>query len=197
MVNLNMIDTLGFGIHKMYISQRQRFFPLPDYSKTKRNEVILEIYSNSIDENYAKLLIEHKDDLTLTEVVLLDKVQKEQAITDDAAKLLKKKGFIEGRKPNFYISAQIAAITNQKAEYTRNKGLDKEVLMSFILKHIDNHGFATREEIDILIIPNLPPYLTDEQKKYKTNNLIQEMAGTAIQNVGSRTKSKWILLKTN
>ncbi len=91
MVNLNMIDSLGFGIHKMFKSQRQRFFPLPDYTNSSRNEVVLEIYGHSIDENYSKLLIERKDDLTLTEVVLLDKVQKAQPITNDAAKLLKKR----------------------------------------------------------------------------------------------------------
>ncbi|MBK8348686.1 MAG: hypothetical protein IPL08_14140 [Saprospiraceae bacterium] len=76
MLNLNMIDSMGYGIHKMYKSQRQRYFPLPDYSKTNSNEVVLEIYGHSIDENYSKLLIERKDDLNLNEVILLDKVQK-------------------------------------------------------------------------------------------------------------------------
>lgn len=197
MLNLNMIDSLGYGIHKMTKSQYQRYFPLPDYTKSKREEVVLEIYGNSIDENFSKLLIEHINEMNLTEVILLDKVQKSLPITDDAARLLKKKGFIEGRKPNYFISAQIAEITNQKAEYTRNKGLDKEVLMSFVEKHINNHGFATREEIDALIITNLPPMLSEKQKKYKVNNLIQEMSGKLIENIGSRTKPKWILLKNN
>jgi ATP-dependent DNA helicase RecG len=197
MFNLNMIDSMGYGIHKMTKSQYQRYFPLPDYTKSKREEVVLEIYGNAIDENFSKLLIEHNDEMNLTEVILLDKVQKSLPITDDAAKLLKKKGFIEGRKPNYFISAQIAEATNQKAEYTRNKGLEKEVLMSFIIKHIDNHGFATREEIDVLILPNLPPYLSDNQKKYKVNNLLQKMSGKLIENIGSRTKPKWILLKNN
>ena len=31
MVNLNMIDTQGGGIKRMFQSQRRRFFPLPDY----------------------------------------------------------------------------------------------------------------------------------------------------------------------
>jgi ATP-dependent DNA helicase RecG len=197
MVNLNMIDTMGYGIYRMYIEQRKRFFPLPDYTKSTRDNVVLEIYGHTIDENYSKLLIEKKDDLSLTEVILLDKVQKKQDITDDGARLLKKKELIEGRKPNYYISAKLAELTGQKAEYTLNKGLDKEVLISFITKHIKNHGFATREEIDSLIIPNLPPNLSDNQKKVKVNNLLQEMARSIIQNDGSRTKPKWILLKKN
>lgn len=192
MVNLNMIDTMGYGIHKMFKSQKQRYFPLPDYSKSTFNEVILEIYGHSIDENYSKLLIERKDDLSLTEVILLDKVQKNLPITDEAAKLLKKKGFIEGRKPNYYISAQIAELTNQKAEYTRNKGLDKEVLMSFVLKHIENHGFATREEIDALLLDKLPDYMDAKQRKKKIENILQEMKKDRIKNMGSRGFPKWV-----
>ena len=80
MVKLNMIDSLGYGIHKMYKSQRKRYFPLPDYTKSTRDSVILEIYGHTIDENYSKLLIEKKDDLSLTEVILLDKVQKKLKI---------------------------------------------------------------------------------------------------------------------
>ncbi|WP_294082396.1 RNA-binding domain-containing protein, partial [Proteiniphilum sp. UBA5384] len=76
MVTLNMIDSMGYGIHKMYKSQKQRFFPLPDYSKTTKEEVVLEIYGHTINENYSKLLIERKDDINLTDAVLLDKVQK-------------------------------------------------------------------------------------------------------------------------
>ena len=34
MVQLGMIDTMGYGIHAMTLAQRKRFFPLPDYSKS-------------------------------------------------------------------------------------------------------------------------------------------------------------------
>lgn len=192
MVNLNMIDSLGFGISKMYNSQMKRFFPLPDYSQTTNNEVVLEIYGHSIDEKYSKLLIEKKDNLLLTEVVLLDKIQKGQSISDDAAKLLKKSRLIEGRKPNYFISSEIAAITNQKASYTKSKGLNKEILKSFILQHIDNHGYATREEIDELLLNKLPEYMDDKQRKKKIHNIMQEMAKVTISNTGSKAKSKWV-----
>ncbi|PWA05685.1 RNA-binding domain-containing protein [Flavobacterium psychrotolerans] len=194
MVNLTMIDTLGYGIHRMYNEQRKRYFPLPDYTKSTRDNVVLEIYGHSIDENYSKLLIEKKDDLSLTEVILLDKIQKKQEITDEGAKLLKKKGLIEGRKPNYYISAKLAEITNQKASYTKSKGLDKDVYKGFILQHIKNHGFATREEIDDLLLAQLPDYMTEKQRKKKVHNILQEMSGNTIINSGSRAKSKWVLV---
>jgi hypothetical protein len=37
--------------------------------------------------------------------------------------------------------------------------------------------------------------MNDKQKKIKINNVFQEMAGKTIQNVGSRSKSKWVLKK--
>ena len=86
MFNLNMIDIMGYGIHKMTKSQYHRYFPLPDYTKSKKDEVVLEIYGNAIDENFSKLLIEHNDKINLTEVILLDKVQKKLPITEEQIK---------------------------------------------------------------------------------------------------------------
>ncbi len=192
MVTLKMIDSLGYGIHKMYKSQMQRYFPLPDYSKSTWDEVVLEIYGHAIDENYSKLLIEKKGDIDLTDAVLLDKVQKSLPINDEAARRLKQKGFIEGRKPNYFISAQIADITDKKAQYTRNKGLDTELLKSFIIKHIEIHGYATRKEIDELLLDKLPDYLDDEQRKKRIENILQQMRRNTIKNIGTRTNPKWV-----
>src|SRR5690606_26279355 len=94
MVNLGMIDTMGFGINAMTQSQRKRYFPLPDYSKSSSNAVVLEIYGHVIDENYTRLLLEHQD-LPLNTVILLDQVQKKQKITADAAAFLRRQGLIE------------------------------------------------------------------------------------------------------
>lgn len=192
MVTLKMIDSMGYGIHKMYKSQMQRFFPLPDYSKSTMDEVVLEIYGHTIDENYSKLLIEKKDDIDLTDAVLLDKVQKSLPINDEAARRLKQKGFIEGRKPNYFISSQIARITDKKAQYTRNKGLDTELLKSFILRHIDIHGYATRKEIDELLMDKMPDYMDEKQRKKRIDNIIQDMRGDTILNIGNRKVPKWV-----
>jgi hypothetical protein len=39
--------------------------------------------------------------------------------------------------------------------------------------------------------------LTEKQRKAKINNIMSEMAGDKIQNIGSKTISKWILVKIN
>lgn len=173
----------------------QRYFPLPDYSKSTWDEVVLEIYGHAIDENYSKLLIEKKGDIDLTDAVLLDKVQKSLPINDEAAQRLKQKGFIEGRKPNYFISAQIADITDKKAQYTRNKGLDTELLKSFIMKHIEIHGSATRKELEDLLLDKMPDYMDEKQRRKRLDNILQDMRDDIIVNIGSRKISKWIKKK--
>lgn len=193
MVNLNMIDTMGYGIHRMYEEQRKRFFPLPDYRKSTRDKVVLEIYGHSIDENYSKLLIEKKEDLSLTEVVLLDKLQKGQKISEEGAKQLKKKKIIEGRKPNYFISSSMAQITDKKADYIKNRGFKDQHYKKMVLDFIDKYGSAKKEDIDNLLLDILPEVLDIPQKENKIRNLLYAMhkKDKTIVKQGNNRNSVW------
>lgn len=174
LVNLGMIDRLGYGIHTMYIAQRNRFFPLPDYLFSEPQKVVLQIYGHSIDENYSKLLIERKD-LSLSRVVLLDRVQKKLPIMDDAAALLKKEKLVEGRKPNFYLAASVAAVTDDRATYIKNKAFDDEHYKKMIEAYLEKFGEGTRKDFETLIIPKLSDVLGEIQKRDKVKNILQAM----------------------
>lgn len=82
---------------------------------------------------------------------------------------------IEGRKPNFYLSASVAESTNEQAAYTRNKGLEKERLKQFVLSHLRQFQPTSREDLDNLLMPMLPAGLTEQQKRDKVKNLLTEM----------------------
>ncbi len=69
MVNLNMIDTQGGGIKKMFLMQRSRYFPMPDYDLRDPKKVKVKIIGKVIDEKYTRLLV-NKTDLSLKTVVL-------------------------------------------------------------------------------------------------------------------------------
>ena len=194
MVSLNMIDTMGFGIRAMTLSQRKRFFPLPDYRKSDANKVVLEIYGHVIDENYTRLLLEHQD-LPLNTVMLLDRVQKKQSITDDAAALLRKQGLIEGRKPNYYAAAQIAQTTGNKSDYIRNRAFDDTYYKDTILAYLAQYGSATRRDIDGLILDKLSNVLDEKQKQNKLRNLLYAMSkrDRTIVKSGSSQQGRWML----
>lgn len=177
MVQLGMIDTMGYGIHAMTVAQRKRYFPLPDYEKSTGSKVVLEIFGHAINENYSMLLLERQD-LDIDTVILLDRVQKGLPITDDAAAHLRRDKLIEGRKPNYYVSAQVAATTGTQAAYTRNQGLQKPAQKQFVLEYLAKFGTATREKLDSLLMDMLPKGLTEKQKRDKVKNLLTEMRAT-------------------
>ena len=195
MVNLNMIDTVGYGIHTMYIEQRKRFFPLPDYSNSKENKVILEIYGHAIDENYSLLLM-NRSDLPLTSVILLDRVQKKLPIPPQEANSLRKEGLLEGRKPNYYVTAKIAEKTNIKADYIKTRGFDDKYFKDMIIEYLTKFKKASKSDIYELVYDKLPDILDDKQKLNKIKNLLYSLSKKEgkIINTGSNRIAKWELI---
>ncbi len=196
MVNLNMIDTIGGGIKKMFFIQKDRFFPLPTYNLDKPNEVMVRIAGKVIDENYTRLLMKNTD-LDIKTIILLDKVQKKQKISKEDYRRLKKKGLVEGRYPSIFVVSEIAKITKEKAKYIKHRAFDKDYYKKMIIEFINKFGSASRKDIDELLWNKLSDVLTDKQKKGKIHNLIYEMAhiDRLIKNIGTCKKPKWILEK--
>jgi len=193
MVNLNMIDTIGSGIKRMFVTQKRRFLPMPDYDLSRTDEVRVGLAGRVLDENYTKLLIRQAD-LTLEQAILLDKVQKGLRIAKDAHALLKEAGVVEGRYPNLYVSAHVAAATGEKADYIRKRGQDDAHYERLVLDYLREFGSATRKEIDHLLMDKLPGVLSDDQKRRRIGNLLSlrmRSRGGLIENRGTRFCPQW------
>jgi ATP-dependent DNA helicase RecG len=196
MFNLKMVDTAGGGIKKMFNSQRYRYFPLPEY-ELGGNKVKVSIIGKILDIAFARVLAKNPD-LSLDEIILLDKVQKKLKLTGEEERHLKSRNLIEGRKPNFYISLKIAKTTGQKAAYSKNKAFDKAYYLDLIVKAIIEHNFMERGDIDDLLREKLPEWMDDKQKKIKVNNLLSELRKTSkVKNIGSFAKPRWVLVEPN
>ena len=193
MVNLDMIDTMGMGIKRMFQEQRKRFFPLPEYELVDTNHVRLIIYGRLINENYSRILIENQD-LPLAVVIALDNVQKKRFVSKEDAELLKKKKLVEGRYPNLFVAASIAQISGDQAKYIKNRAFDSDYYEQMILKFITTYDRATRKDIEDLIKDKLPEILTEKQKKRKIGNLIVKMKKNGlIENRGTNKDPQWML----
>ena len=187
MRNLGMIETQGGGIRKLYLQQQKRCFPMPDYS-FEENYVKVEIVGNVIDENFAKVIMKNND-LSLSDVMALDKVQKRKEISDYEIKMLKARNLIEERKPNFYISAEIAKNTEDSklmASYIRNRAFDDDLYKQQILAYLEQYGKANRSQIQELIGKHLPDVLTKEKKYNKLKNILQSMRTAGLINVDEK-----------
>ena len=193
MVNLNMIDTAGMGIRRSFEKLRERFFPMPDYDLSEENRVKVTIYGKILDEQYSKLLLENTD-LTLTEVMLLDRVQKNIVITKEQSDLLRKNKLTEGRYPNIYVSKSISEIVDDKISYINNSGFDDKYYKDLVLKYIDDFGSITKADLDKLLMSKLPNSLDDVQKKRKIKYLVNEhlqKKENIIKNIGTTRYPIW------
>lgn len=195
MVELNLIDTQGGGIKRMFETQRRRSFPLPDYDLDQPEQVSVTISGQILDERYTQLLMEQTT-LPLSLVMLLDRVQKGRGITREEHKRLKAAGLVEGRYPTVMVSATMAKATGDVARHIRERGFNKQYYLDLIVALVQEHGPVTRRHVDELLLPKLPDRMTDEQKRRKVHNLLQELRrGDRIANHGSRTEPKWVITK--
>lgn len=194
MRNVKMVETEGGGIRKLYLQQKKRFFPMPKYDITG-NYVVCEIQGNVLDENFAKIL-SNNSSLSLQEIILLDKIQKHESVTDDALIRLRKKGYIEGRKPNVYLSAKLVKESKNpglKSSYIKNKGFDDKYFKNLILEYISNYGKASRPELEELLNGKLSETMSEQQKINKITNLIASLRKSGKIQIGD--KRLWFLVQ--
>ena len=188
-----MIDTMGYGIRDMYVGQARRYFPMPDYDLSEPGAVKLTLYGGVVDIAYSRLLIQ-KTNLPLADVLALDRVQKKLPIPDEAATRLRKAGLIEGRKPNYFVSAVIASATANKADYIRTRAQDDEFYAKLVMDYLEQFGQASRAEINTLLLDKLSEALGAEQKEKKIGNLLTKLRRAGrITNTGSRGQPLWRL----
>ncbi len=198
MAELNMIDTMGYGIYEMHMGQAKRYFPMPDYDLSEPNAVKMTIHGSIVDPAYSRMLIQ-KTDLSLLDILALDRVQKKLPLNDEMVKHLRKEGLIEGRKPNLYVSAAVASATATLADYIRTRGQDDTFYRKLITDYLaKSKTSATRKEIDVLLWDKLSDALDETQKENKIGNLLTGLRGNGvIENIGSRKLPQWILSKKN
>lgn len=173
MVNINMIDTIGSGIKKMFISQKKKFFPLPEYDLSK-NKVKLTIIGKVLDMKYARKLAQIPN-LDLKTIIALDKVQKRKDLTKYENKELKKQGLIEGKRPNLHISSIVAKKTSTQGDYMKMKGIEDEYAQKMILDYLKKFSAAQRKDFEKMLLGKLPDILDEQQKKNKVKNILQKL----------------------
>jgi ATP-dependent DNA helicase RecG len=194
MMELKMIDTIGSGIRRMFKKQRERNFPMPDYDLTTPSVVRVRIIGKVIDDKYTRMLIRRKD-LTLMDVIALDKVQKGRVLLETEFNSLKSKNLIEGRRPKLYVSERVAAETDTRVDYIRKRSFNKQHFKDLIVEYLKKFKEADRKTIDDLLLDKVSEAQTEDQKRHFIKNLLQEMRreGT-IMTIGGKKYAKWILI---
>jgi len=196
MTNFRMIDTAAMGIRKVFFILWNRYFPLPDYA-LEQNKVAVTVYGKLLNENYSRVLFLNRDnpDFDLNCVFLIDRVQKKLPISKEAAQHLRSMGIIEGKYPNIFVSASVAAALDKSAQYIKNKGFDDSHYCDLVIAYLKKFKRASKKDIRGLLFDKLSDVLDEKQKEIKVKNLLQDMRRKKyIQRDSQNNRtSNWIL----
>ena len=190
MVNLNMIDTIGSGIKRAFLIQKEKYFPLPDYVIAD-DIVRMTLYGKVIDINYARKLASMAW-LHLNDIMLLDAIQKNKSLTNQQIDYLKRKKLIEWRKPNFHISLSVAQKTNLVDDYVMLKSsIDEQ--RNKVLKFISWHkNGVSKDWIKAFLEKNkiLEEGLSLDKKNHRLQNILTYLKEQGnIHSLGAWNKS--------
>ena len=192
MKNLDMIETQGGGIRKIFNLQRQRFFPMPDYDLSD-GKFRATITGKILNEDFARILIKNPE-LSLEDILLLDKVQKGNPINDNSFAYLKKRKFVKGRRPNIFLSANVIQTAEDEtliAEYIRNKEFDDDYYQKMILDYLRKWKEASRKQIENLLWDKFPDALDEKARFVKITNLLQTLRKAEL--ITLNKGKKWIM----
>ena len=93
----------------------------------------------------------------------------------------------------------VAAATDTKADYIKNRAFDKDHYTKMVLDYLRKFDEASRQDIDRLIRDKLSDALAEEQKTNFIKNLIQELRHEGlIEKRGAETgkAARWVLSNT-
>lgn len=122
-----------------------------------------------LDPEFAEILINNPM-LSLSDIFLLDRVQKKRNISDKEYKYLKRLELIEGRKPKVFLShTMLKPLDNDglKVEYIRNKGFDDSYCKDLIIEYLTKWKEASRKQIENLLWDKLSDILDEKSKKIR------------------------------
>ena len=128
--------------------------------------------------------------------MLLDHVQRDKPISDEAFKQLRRQHLIEGRKPHLFVAKHIAQRADKKVEYSMHKGLDSKSCERLLIDSLKDHGALTRGEIDKLLWNVISDQLDDTPEKTKIGKILRKLRNDGIiQNETKGNVSNWSLVK--
>jgi ATP-dependent DNA helicase RecG len=166
----DFVESFGNGVDLMIQNQLSSGKKFPDYNKTTKYKVILEIDGEIYDIRFAqyvsKIAIEENKELSYKELMVLMKIKEGKKISpEQITEDLYKMGLIEKIGTRTYILSKKYYL--EIGEYTRRRGLDKQRNKELILQHLEMHTKGYMEDfIDIF---------SGDIKKPTINNWLTEL----------------------
>ncbi|MDQ6693795.1 MAG: hypothetical protein M3014_05155 [Chloroflexota bacterium] len=198
---INLVETTGRGIDKIYMGQLRYGRSLPDYSRSDREAIRLTLLS---DANLAFAAFVYDEDaagraLDMDELLILNYLRRERRISLDSAGRLTQRGplyaqaaldrlsgqsFIEERQERqeqfYYLNTQLHHRIGQLPRMLQPNMAEREEM---VVRYIEQYGHITRRQVvDLLNV-------TDRQARRLLTRLI---ASNKIHLQGSSVTSRYV-----
>ena len=196
----DFVESFGNGVDLMIQNQLSAGKKFPDYEKTNKYKVILEIDGEIYDSRFAqyvsKIAIEKHKELSYKELIVLMRIKKGEKvssnqITEDLFKL----ELIEKIGTRKYIlSKRYYSEIGKKGEYTRRKGLDKQRNKELIIQHLKIHSKGFMEDfIDIFSGDVKKPTINQWLTELKNEKKVEFIGNPQV--VRGKNRGYWSLKK--
>jgi ATP-dependent DNA helicase RecG len=187
---IGLVETTGRGIDKIYAGQLRYGRPLPDYARSDRDGVRLNLIGGEASLAFAALVYRQSREgqpLSLEEMLTLNHLQDERrsdvqtigrliqqgdARARAVLERLVERGLVEARGERrartYLLSASLYRELGAPAGYVRASGFDKIQRETMVLQYLEAHGRITRREAVELCS------ISDDQASYLLRRLAEE-----------------------
>ena len=196
MRNLDMIETQGGGLRKIFNFQRNRYFPMPEFDFSD-GKIKFTITGKIINQNYARILYKNPN-LKFDDVLILDKVQKYKTLTNEELYFCKNNNFVIERNEKIELFIETENENNNEFGINDKKfGInDKKFGIKFGVK------FGVNQEMILSLIDKNPAITANEisdklgiTERAVEKNLTKLKEMNIIDRIGSRKTGEWKILK--
>ena len=163
-----LVERTGRGINRAFLSQLELGRPVPDYSRTNTNSVIVRLRPGPADRELAGLVAEARrrgQEFSLEDLLVLHEVRVERHITTtraaelfqvgehearDVLNRLADRGLVEARGRTkgrrYHLAAALYRRFGELAQYVRGRDFDEIQQEQMVLTFVDQHGSIARRE---------------------------------------------------
>ncbi len=191
-----IVERSGQGADLMFQEAICQSKPLPDYSRSDRQQVFLILRGEIQDEKFLRFLekvgLETMKSFSTEHFLALDCIHKEKPVPEscrDVIPHLVELGVIEkigrGRGTRYMLSHRFYTMTGKKGQYTRRKGLDRETNKTLLLKHVE------RCRDDGAKLAELLQVLPSESRNTVQKMLFELKEDGKVKLIGKTSAGRW------
>lgn len=167
---IGLVERSGRGVDSIYQGQIRYGRPIPDYTRTTPNDVVLVLNGGSANLEFASFIIENErsgNPLDINEMLILNELQREKNIdmararkltqqqSDSAIRAtfskLMDRGYIEKRGDKkwrtYHLSSMLYNVLGKPLQYTKQRGFDRLQQEQMVMQHVSEYGQIKKREV--------------------------------------------------